>query len=368
MSRLGDHLQRSSDVPTWTVIVEVPPDFVMPDGLRPDELDGLLTCHVVRSRRGARLVSYWRSQGLAEANWRRFQQQAGITARALAGAVTDVRAARPSFWRRLKFGTWILSLAALFGALSALRDYLGAIIESPAPGLTNVASAPLHVEAGHDFETSVRVLSRHRSARMSVDTATVWLQPDDAHGLRTPLRVSLNGVPALAPGQAETITVSGTAPPADRTPGPDIYDVRGTFDVTAGLRGPVSVPLPTRRLVVWPSLSSTPPAALGACTAECVFSGKIHTGRPYPSGLMAELVLLDGQTRLSQVELVGASFSAEPADSGTELSKIRWRIGALEAFRTYEYQVYVETRHGQGMDARRWSTLNFQLDLQQVSQ
>src|ERR1700680_1189181 len=96
-----------------------PPDFSI------SEYRGLLSCQAAKDTLGSKvkIIVYWRDEDHFRAHGGRLNDKLVLGAPDSAGPVIDVRQQRESFLKRHSLAAEVIGIAALFGALSGIRDY-----------------------------------------------------------------------------------------------------------------------------------------------------------------------------------------------------------------------------------------------------
>jgi hypothetical protein len=330
---------------------------------------GLLACHVVRHPDGQRIVSYWANDGRRVAGWAAFATAARVpNTPASAGLISETHLPAVPLWRRVKPQAAVLSLVALFGAASALRDYLGVLVEDADLGIGFADSEPLDAIESDVMKTELRLLNRNRAATIAVAEIVPTLVLNGRPGKSTLLGATLDSLPALVPGQPSEIVVSGRAPEADSTdPGPDQYTLRTTFRLKAGfLRSAAERTGPSRQVRIWPRLATASPEPRGRCSDQCVFEGRVVVGTALPNGLTAQAVLRDPEhrTALTAVAIVGATFEPQEVEKVEAVSKVAWTTGPLRGLHNYHYRLFVASPDGRPLTPEQWRRLQFDVVMQ----
>jgi hypothetical protein len=95
--------------------------FSFPTDFSIQDYQGLLFCYVSKDNRDAKIVADWRSENHYRVSADRFKRDLKWIDTEWAGAVVEVQRRREPFWKRNVTAS-ILAIAALFGAISAIRD------------------------------------------------------------------------------------------------------------------------------------------------------------------------------------------------------------------------------------------------------
>ena len=128
----------------------------------------------------------------------------------LVGFAADQRP-RTGWWKRHSIGTKIVGIAALFGAFSAVQNYLAVWISAPSVAMTYSEIGRLDTVEGGPIIVPINLLSEVRFAPVKVTFGTPILRSEST-GITQTLQVDASSVPNLSPGQSVQVKIYGTAP------------------------------------------------------------------------------------------------------------------------------------------------------------
>ena len=258
---------------------------------------GLLLCHVAGgSGAGAstdKVVAYWSDELHFKAGVAMFCADLGLGDPEFTGAAIDVKRSPDRFWKRYKIGTWILAVAAFFGALSALRDYYQVMFAVPEVELSHSDVKRIDVIEGDQIAASVSALSEVRFATTTVKFDSALLQPRSG-GAAVKLRIAPPMLANLSTGKQEPATAYGPAPQlANNGEAPDVYDLTVTGTARAGMfRNPRHhVQTEKRELWVWPRKAKFGSKKIWLENRVCSLRETLYNPVARPDGVSALITL-----------------------------------------------------------------------------
>ena len=290
------------------------------------ELPGLMLAHVLRNPgERDRLITYWASLSTYALNRASVQKLAGSAAQATEGLVDVVVVPSVKWWKRVKLSTWILSAAALLGAVEAIADYFDHLFEPPQLMIKPDKSRFEALE-GTQWQAHVAVINQllkteHRDVRLQATLAGADNKP-------VPVRILENELPTLAVGATRDIQIEGVAPPAG------VYTLSLDVDAHAGwLRRGRSFPA-SALIVVFPKKPLSRVTLVESNATMARFNVDITMGNAAPKGLDCDLEIqgvpgLHYDHQISSYDLALSSDSMQSADSGADSDTVlHWSAGA----------------------------------------
>lgn len=321
--------------------------FSFPKDFSVSDFKGLLFCHVSKEGTSEKVIAYWVDEQHYKAHSDIFKRKLSIYGPDLAGATIETRRPHDPFWRRYKVGTWILAMAALLGALSALRDYSAVLFAAPDVVLTQPDSGRLDIVEGTAFAASVSASSEVRITPSKVSFASALVKPriqGSAFGLR--IEPDVVRLPA---GQTITVRMFGTAPEHSKGQGaPDVYDLEIKADAITGIfrHRPIHT---TRELWVWTAKDRIGMARWQASTSgkqECKLVGTLYSAAARPQGIPVEIRLSNKLGEVTAVYVWAPSAPIGPPltvnDEGITTRKFEFQTAPLEGFSQYQLQVMLQ--------------------------
>jgi hypothetical protein len=321
------------------------PRFSFPPDFSVSNYRGLLFCHVLKDNQDIKVIACWKGEGHFRACEARFRGDLGLKS-SWAGTVIDVQKPTDSFWKRQSLTTKILTIAALFGALSVIRDYYFVLFGVPYVGLSYSEDKKAEeVIEGGPISVPLTALSEIRFAPTKVIFDSVWLQPK-SHGAEQKLRFDNVVFANLAPGQSASLKILGVAPEHSKTQQtPDIYEIHVAAMAKAGILWPRrSVSPPRRELRVWATKLGNSPLRLSRVVGStvCVLDGTIFPSRTYPRGVAAEIVYPGAPSEIaSMYSSIKDSKFVDVGTGPTRVMKGEFNTPALSQFEEFHYQVYL---------------------------
>jgi hypothetical protein len=324
--------------------------FSIPQDFTISEYPGLLLCQVSKdSQNQKRLIAYWRGTTFSQAHESDLITELGLASASWTGPVIDVRKPAEPFFKRHSLAASILAVAALFGALSAIRDYFSVLFAVPYVGLsyTDSANNEVDVIAGRAISLQLKMLSEVRFTPMKItfDSASIRLK---SGGRQQSLQFDNAIFSSLPPGQAQTVSITGTAPEHSKAqPSPDIYEIDVAATAKAGIlsQGRVVNP-PARELWVWPTRSwASPLEFVSTAGITCVLGGTVYPSDVYPAGATVEIVYAGAPQEIANIYLDAKGSDIENSsfkDAGTGTNRVlikRFKTPPLKLLEKYHYKV-----------------------------
>ena len=341
-------LQNEKTVP-YSSIFSISNAFSFPQDFSASDYPGLLFCHILNDAHSRKLVAYWNEQAFFGAYSDSFKQALSLTSLDTAGPAVQIRQRKRGFWERYSIGKWILSAAALFGALSAFNDYFAGLFAAPDVSIAYSQSGRLDIVEGMPVDVPVRVFNQVRftSAQVTFDGPTLRSR---LNGRVQTLSADPSSIPSLGSGQSQEIRIYGDAPRLSAGQGiPEIYDLAITANAKAGMtRRRRNLSVGNRQVRIWPALLRKPTVtAVRAVANSCQVDSTLYVAKSYPQGLFAEMVFVSPRGEVSDLS-VGAATATDVTflhaeDKATTTRKIEFRTVALDKFQEFRYTVYVQS-------------------------
>ena len=350
----------AGDVLPHTSLFAVVPAFSFPATFSAADYPGLLLCHLVRRGTEAKLVAYWKDEAFFRAYAVPFRAALGLSDPEIEGPAVDLKRQRRGFWRRYSMTAWILTFAAVLGALSAMRDYFSVLFAIPKVEISYASQGPLHAVADLPMTIPLTVLSEVRFATMKITFGEPQIQAS-GKTQRQRLGLEIPPVPALGAGQSTRIAAEGTAPAhGDTQEAPDVYDLFIDATAEAGIWW-FSLPVEMRKKELWVwhnRVANAPLAVSSALGNDCVLDGAVYIPRAYPQGLAGEVRLVSRPDEITGMQVAapgGVDYTPSPPESTRTAWKMKFRTPPSEAFRKYSYRVLVSARAATMIDCQRWA-------------
>lgn len=336
-------------LPYWSVFT-AGPGFSFPENFSIANYPGLLFCHTSANIMDTKVIACWRHPNQFRAYERRFKQDLALSVTNWTGAVVQVCKPAEALWKRHSLAASILGIAALFGALSAIRDYFTVLFGAPYAGLAYTENRRIDVVERGSIAVPFTVLSEVRFAPMKVTFDSASIRPK-ASGSGQKLAFDNTVLSSLSPGQSAIVKLYGVAPEHSKTNySPDVYDIHAVATAQAGIfRARRSVEPPSRELWVWPErLGASPLRFLQIVgTNNCVLGGSVYPSKPYPRGVRIEIVYARAPQEIAKVylEATGTNFGDTSfVDVGVgpnRVMKKEFNTSALTPFEEFHYKIYL---------------------------
>jgi hypothetical protein len=356
--RLIKILNKNTNAIPYSSVTSADPGLSFPDGFLVSDYKGLLSCHIVKGEGKDQLVNYWIDEDhyKASGDILRNKLKLSLPSPPYSGKVIEVKCPRGSLWKRYPIGTTILTIAAVFGALSAIRDYFGVLFAAPQVELSYSALGKLDVIENTQISVPLTAVSEVRFAPTQISIDSVALQPTN-EGQSVSLGADPQVLPSLVPGQSQSIKIEGTAPKvtdpqrSGNYGSPKIYDLSVKATANAGIfRFARHTPVAALTVWVWPLTPKTAIVSMPNRTSNaCEMDGNVYISEPGPSGTTAKVeVVLTNRTREPVPTMIvspppGVDSPSVLTPSGSNrMQKAEFRIPAPGRFQTYPYKVFLE--------------------------
>lgn len=299
---LGRILSEENTLPYYSIF-PINLGFSFPQPFSISRYPALLFCHTSTDNQNKKLIACWRDQNQFKAYEARFKNDLGLGAAEWTGAVIELQKPPGAFWKRHSLAALILAIAALFGALSAIRDYFSVLFGAPYASLSYSESKHMDVVEGGPIAVPITALSEIRFAPMKLTYYSAYIKPKNENNT---LALSFDNTvfASLAPGQSASSRIYGTAPEHSKDhPSPDVYEIHAAATAEAGvLRAPRNFEPPNRELWVWPAKLETEPFRLRAPGQRtCILEGTVYSSKPYPRGANVEIIYSGAAKEITNV-------------------------------------------------------------------
>jgi len=217
---------------------------------------GLLRCELTRSANASRLDLSWATKVDADKEEPNLASYLGVCVpptnlSAVAYEESRGRGFVPQFGDISK---WIVALAALFGALTVIRDYFADLFLPPDVHIALRAGTPRDYPFGGHISLPLVVRNQGRLGLPSLDLTGAKIAKD-GKTLMT-LTFDPGTVPLLESGKPATdVSISGEVPVPTQS-GPNTYVLQITSDAKLGLFWPKRHPTYMTELKLWPEQST----------------------------------------------------------------------------------------------------------------
>jgi hypothetical protein len=296
---------------------------------------------------------YWIDEAHHDAFIAGVKKDLSMDAPLYSGAVIEIICPRAPLWRRYPLGSYILAVAAVFGALSAIQDYFGVLFDAPGVEISYSSAGRLDVIENAQISVPLQVTSDVRLAKTQVKFGTVTLRQTSgaSAGLAQAPEVNPQVIPSLGPGQEQPITIIGKAPKLATSKELATYELSFAARADAGrFRFAQNISVAPRTIWVWPlnPYTSLQNAARHPPTV-CEMDGHIYTSAPAPPGTAIKLeVIMTNRGSSQGPDMVvspppGVDQPVTVVPFGSKgLEKAEFRIPAVGNFQTYSYGVFLE--------------------------
>jgi hypothetical protein len=325
-----------------------------------EDYPGLVQYHVLEKGSARdRLVCYWLDENHFRAHAHRLQHHAGLSQPAHDGTLIRICIKPKEFWQRYSIQGIILAIAALFGALSAIRNYFAEIFVGPEITVAYTDASALDVVEDAQIVVPMSIINQVRFIPVSVR-----LQKAEAvakSDLNSVQKLQCD-VPALvlAPSQPTTFKLQGIAPKlSGANQGlPETYNLTVVVGAKAGIIpgwiwGWIPFKPLSRQIKVWPAHAVLDrPHIVRVQNNSCQVQGTLYPGKPYQQGMQAEFTAFSPHGDLVHLE-AWAGGTSDPQNHtapGLPLDtfKASFKTAPLDKFQPYKYTLVLQSAHDFG--------------------
>jgi hypothetical protein len=188
--------QRESCQTAYVKQYEASSDFTFPE-----EFDlsahNILLSESIRTGSATTVLLYWISKARSQAQEPVVAKILGLRNGQVVGEVIQVLAPRMPKWTEnpVKWGNWIVGAAALFGALTVIRDNFTELFARPNVVIFAANSAVKNFHVGDPLDIPLVVRNQARLGQVEVSLTDVHLQPSDGVGSPNTLKFDTSQVP-----------------------------------------------------------------------------------------------------------------------------------------------------------------------------
>ena len=309
---------------------------------------GLALCHLVGGGAGAangQLVIYWNSESHFNMNRTRLEGDVHLTPALVTGALAEFKLPKQRWWQRLSVKDWMLTAAAVLGALTVLRTNGAYLFEEPQVQMVFSDLTPLRVSGTDPVSASLDVQndSMYTLAKVSEIRGVATLENSKD---TVPLKPDQGILPPLAVEGEKKFFVRCAAPQRHSDNGPpEKYDMVVSGNASAGiLRRPRAVASAAPLVMeVWP-------AGVGwgepAITDGGGMNGKtnkaaqvviwLYPGKAYPNGVTGEIPVVSKPDEISHIDAADGKETLPPQKSSdSETQAVLILTKPLEKFKPY---------------------------------
>lgn len=336
-------LKASATVP-YCCTYDEPLTYIPPPDFKPDSYSGLIGWHVVEGRSASKLVCYWQDEPHYQRARKGFQVAMHTGSPQWEGALGDLRA-KGRLWWPASLKEVVLAAAAVFGAITAIRDGVAEFVipltASPriavsfaVPGSNAVEGDPIRIDASAINETALVPLELNATATLAQPKGppTVLLADPASNPKVDPGSLAKFALPVTAPKLR-----AGHAPPVDHQVAL-LVSARRIWFLAAE-----PSPAVTTTLKVWPRGFGWTRLLEKVEESPTIYNakGKLFSSQAWPAGLHGTVTVVT--PRLVKVGVNGEGFQWKKQTSSRGASPfttvMEFMSPRLETFREYPFQV-----------------------------
>lgn len=318
--------------------------FQFPDSFKAKRFPGLIFCGIIRNSSSTRVQCCWKSQSFCNVYEPLLRTQLSLAEPTWAGAVAQFETPQSPWWKRhsVSLGKSLLGLAALFGALSAIRDHFADLLAPPYVSAYISDSASVDYSEGSRFTLPVKIENLGRFGRANVTLSGASLRLKRDRSVAVPLQFDTQGAPQLAPGQTVEAHLLGETPTQEPGVVPQDYEVDLSVRATGGIfLGSQPVLFQTRTFKVWPNLAWKTTLHISPRSQQLAYlQVAIYSGRSLPSGARG-FVLLHLPEKPESLGIRGEKVSHPINDPVKGSYKLEFTTSALQQFQIRTEEVFI---------------------------
>ena len=332
-------VQKSSEGNLAYATCSVAPKDLSFRDFRVRDFPGLVAAHVVRRNDSSLVVLIWKNAGYAGTKGPDVQERLHLGAVYWEGAIADTAVLKPPLLKRFSVTKAIIGIAAVFGALTAIRDYYAELFVSPRVQMTISSAEPVDYASGTQVRIPFRVLNLGRYGPAHVELQGATLRPLSG-GAETPLTLDRSAIPQLIPGSNEEAMILGTAP---SLPGPSVpvpYELTVIGEASVGMFVPDEDIHASRTVNLWADIGwrskLTPGTSIGRLLVV------LYPGRDQKDGLKGSITVRS-PVRLDRANLKidNAEESDTTCTSARTDCKVDFTTGPLVALKEQSYSLTI---------------------------
>lgn len=331
---------------------EAGPEFTFPKDFDPSRYN-LLLCESMRTGEHTTVFLYWMSEERACAQEPLVKKILGITSTEAIGPIVEVLTPRmPKFIESpSRWGKWLLSAAALFGAISVIRDHFTELFYPPNVVIFASNPAVSNYRFGDPVDVPMTVRNVAPLGQANVHLRTVRLKPVAGSGNAQSLQSDITDLPQLQPGQNAEVHVSGPSPRENNNGSePEQYALELDADAKEG------VFLPKRRATYRPFVISFWPDQTWSAEFDemsprvAQIKITLRSGINNANGLHGQITFKsavapdpNGFGLPPGTKAIGSPIIA--SDLASSIAKIEFQTQPLQSFHSYRYLFSVAFEH-----------------------
>lgn len=319
---------------------EVPDNYSFPEKFALSK-NSILFAESIRTTNGTRLFLYWSSVERARDLEPKVQADLGLTKGLDVGNIIQIVTPQKPKWmdNPAKWGRWLVTAAAIFGALTVIQDHFTDFFGRPHVVIFASDKAISNFHAGDQIDIPMEFRNEATLGHVDVHVDKVQLEPGDQSAPSVPLQSAISDLPQIQAGESSEIHLSGS-PVAVRCSEVQHYTVvvqatanEGTFWPRARVN---SIPF---KIALWPDQVDefkVTRVAQNVVRVEAI----IGSGVALDKGLRGQITLSSTAAPASEgIVLTGATSTEDPivaaGPSGFSV-KVQFQTEQLRAFRTIQ--------------------------------
>jgi len=334
--------QRDASRTAFIRSYDAPPNFTFPEKFDLSD-NSLLLSESIRTGSSITVLLYWTSEERMRALEPSVLKILGIGNPGTLGQLVQIRTPSMPKWTEnpAKLGKVLIGLAALFGAMSAIRDYFSEWFVAPDVVIFTGNTATHNFHAGDPIDLPLVVRNEAQLGHADVHMKSAQLIPGEG-GEAVKLGFDISELPQLQAGQQNTdVHIRGSAP-GNRTPLRQDFSLTVDGDTKEGFfRRTRKARTPAFAVEVWPDHGYHVDVNKRSDSIALIHID-IWPGLASKSGLHWHFEFTSEVPLETIVPQSGAVLEGSPVravSSSKTSGKVSLLTGELEAFHPYAYEV-----------------------------
>lgn len=325
---------------------DVANDFSFPAGFDLSK-HSILGAESVRAASSTALFLYWSSAERARALEPKVIKDLGLSNASEVGDVVEiVTPKKPKLLENsAKWGQWLITAAAIFGALSAIQDHFTELFGRPHVVIFAGEKAPANIHFGDPIDLPIEFRNQARLGHVDVHIETVKFKSADPVAPAVLIQSPVSDLPQIQAGQNSEIHLLSMSPSVASSK-PQHYTLSLEATAKGGYFWPranvTSLPFDT---TLWPDrIDEFQPRRVGPNAIQIDIT--VGSGIGMDKGLRGQLTFVS--TAIPQAGGIvltgGANTSENPiivTSSSGSSAKLQFQTGSLQAFRRVSITVTV---------------------------
>jgi hypothetical protein len=203
--------QRESCRTAFVKQYDVPIDYSFPGDFDLSK-NSILFAESIRGTHNSFLFLYWSSAERALALEPKVEKDLGTTNGRVVGYIVQILTPQKPKWLEspAKWGQWLVTVAAIFGALSVIQDHFTDLFGRPHVVIFASDKATRNFHAGDLTDFPIEFRNQATFGHVDVHIDKVQFRPSERSAPSVPVQFSVSDLPQIQAGQCSEIHLSGS--------------------------------------------------------------------------------------------------------------------------------------------------------------